>query len=90
MGARVVGGRRYTWDDAKGKKVKKDHGVDLATLPEAFDRPTVEIEAQPHDRDGWRFKMLGLTQRIVVVVVYAENHDDLTSLYYREVFGESY
>jgi uncharacterized DUF497 family protein len=104
MGARVLAGRRYSWDDAKRKKVKKDHGVDLATLPEAFDQPTVEMEAQPDERDGWRYKMLGLTERIVVVVVYAENADATEirlitarwankieqSLYYREVFGEGY
>ena len=104
MGERVVDGRRYSWDDAKRRQVERDHGVDLATLPEAFGRPTVEMEAQPHERDGWRFKMLGLAEQTVVVVVYTEN-DDATkvrlitawlankieqSLYYREIFGESY
>jgi len=79
--------------------------LDLAALPEVFNRPTVEMEAQPHERDGVRIKMLGLMeQQSVVVVVYAENEDTTEirlitawpankieqSLYYREVFGESY
>jgi uncharacterized DUF497 family protein len=105
MGTRTVAGQRFSWDDTKRKKVKKDHGLDLAELPEAFGRPTVEIEAQSDEMDGLRFKMLALAERqIVVVVVYAENEDtgDIRlitawpankieqSLYYSQIFGESY
>ena len=104
MGARLVGDRRYSWDDEKRRRVKKDHGVDLSELPEVFDGPTLEIDAQEHHQDGLRLKMLGLARHIVVVVVYAEN-DDATeirlitawpankveqSLYYGTFFGEEY
>ena len=104
MGHRDFDGRRYSWDDAKRRQVKREHGVDLALLPEAFAQPMVEIEAQPDQWDGWRYKMLGLTARTVVVVVYAERSEGLEirlitawkanrieqSLYYSEVFGEGY
>jgi uncharacterized DUF497 family protein len=104
MGVKVVQGRRFSWDDAKRKEVRKDHGLDLADMAEAFDRPTVEMESQPDQRDGWRFKMLGLSRQIVVVVVYAERNNGAEirlitawranrleqALYYREVFGEGF
>ncbi len=103
MGERVVDGRRYSWDDAKRRLVRRNHGVDLAALPDAFGRPTIEIEVQSDPRDGWRFKILGLAAH-VVVVVYTEANEfsDIRlvtawkankaeqSLYYREIFGESY
>ncbi len=104
MGQRDFDGRRYSWDDAKRRQVKREHGIDLALLPEAFSLPTVEMEAQPHWQDGWRYKMLGLASQTVVVVIYAELDNGLEirlitaweanrveqSLYYREVFGEGY
>ena len=103
MGEKVLDGRRYSWDDAKRKLVRRDHGIDLASLPEVFGRPTVEIEAQSDDQDGWRFKMLGLATHVVVVVYTARDDSSEIrlvtawkankveqSLYYREVFGESY
>lgn len=104
MGAKVVDGRRFSWDDIKRKEVRKDHGVDLADMPAAFSRPTLEMESQPDQQDGWRFKILGLSRQTVVVVVYTErdNGNEIRlitawrankleqALYYREVFGEPY
>jgi len=104
VGAQVVQGRRFSWNDAKRNEVRKDHGVDLADMPEAFGQPTVEMESEPDQRDGWRYKMLGLSRQTVVVVVYAERDKGneirlITAwrankleqaLYYREVFGEGY
>jgi uncharacterized DUF497 family protein len=89
-------------DDAKRRQVKRGHGIDLALLPEAFSRPTVEMEAQPHWQDGLRYKMLGLADQTVVVVIYVERDNGLElrlitaweanrveqSLYYSEDYSE--
>jgi uncharacterized DUF497 family protein len=104
VGHRDLDGRRYSWDDAKRSQVRQEHGIDLADLPEAFATPTIEIEVQPHWQDGWRYKMLALSNQTVVVVVYTERADGeeirlITAwkasrgeqvLYYGEVFGEGY
>lgn len=104
MGTKVVKARRFSWNDAKRKEVRKEHGVDLADMAEAFGQPTVEMDSQPDHRDGWRFKMLGLSRQTVVVVVYTERDNGKEirlitawranrleqALYYREVFGENY
>lgn len=104
MGAKLRHGRRYTWDDNKRRQVKREHGVDLADLPQAFDGPTLEIEIQDHRLDGLRMRILALSRHTVVVIVYAERDEGREirlitawkanrmeqTLYYRELFGERY
>jgi hypothetical protein len=104
MGDTVHKGRRYSWNDEKRRTVKKKHGIDLADIPQVFDGPTLETEAQDHEVDGLRMKILGLSQHNVVVVVYTELDDGAEyrlitawhanrleqSLYYETLFGEKY
>jgi uncharacterized DUF497 family protein len=104
MGAKQHGNRRFTWDDDKRRRVRKDHGIDLADLPAAFDGPTLEMEAQEHHIDGLRMKILALSRGNVTVVVYTEADDNSEvrlitawrankveqSLYYQTFFGETY
>jgi len=105
-----VDGHQTAWqsslqlDDDKRRKVKRDHGIDLADLPAAFDGPTLEIEAQEHHIDGLRMKILALSHRSVAVIVYTEIDDSSEvrlitawrankaeqSLYYQTFFGERY
>ena len=103
MGARNLGGRRYTWNDEKRRQVKKEHSIDLADIPAVFEGPTLEIDAQEHEMDGLRLKVLGLSRQDVVVVVYTERNDTeirlITAwyankveqtLYYETLFGERF
>ena len=104
MGVKQHGNRRFSWDDDKRRKVRKDHGIDLADLPAAFDGPTLEIEAQEHHIDGLRMKILALARGNVAVIVYTEIDDAsevrlITAwrankieqlLYYQTFFGETY
>jgi uncharacterized DUF497 family protein len=104
MGAKQHGNRRFSWDDDKRRKVRKDHGIDLADLPAAFDGPTLEMETQEHHIDGLRMKILGLSRSNVAVIVYTERDDTSEvrlitawrankveqSLYYQTFFGERY
>lgn len=72
MGNAVRNGRRFEWDDAKQRKVLRDHRVDLAQLPRFFDGPVIEDfdAAHSHSEDRWR--AIGMLDDRCLVVVYTE------------------
>jgi len=72
MGHVVWNGRRFESDDAKQRRVLRDHRVDLAQLSRLFDGPIIEDfdAAHSHSEDRWR--AIGMLDDRCLVVVYTE------------------
>ena len=56
-------GVRYTWDEDKAIKVRKDHGVDFAHIIDIFDDPyAVEFVDEAHSTETeTRYAIIALT-----------------------------
>ncbi len=72
MGHVVWNGRRFEWDDAKQRKVLRDHRVDLAKLPRFFNGPIIEEFDAAHSHSEERWRAIGVLDDRCVVVVYTE------------------
>lgn len=66
--------RFFTWDPAKAKANPHNHaGVTFAEAIEAFADPgAVELEDQEHSDDELRIKLIGLSTRRLLLVIFCE------------------
>jgi uncharacterized protein len=65
----------FEWDDAKSKKNKIKHGVDLVEIVELFEKPYVHIEDTASSIIEDRHFAIGLFKNTVYVVSYAFRGD---------------
>jgi uncharacterized DUF497 family protein len=99
MGQATIAGRRFEWDDAKRRKVLRDHGIDLEQIGRVFAEPFLETYDAVHSSSEDRFKILGSFGEAVVAVSFCYRGPVIRlitarratkyerSIYYRRVFG---
>jgi uncharacterized DUF497 family protein len=97
-----VARRRFEWDERKRRENLRKHGIDFAEARRAFDAPALVDYDQGHSNEEDRYRMLGLLDDRVVVVIYTERGGSIrlisvrfatpseTLLYMEEFFGEPY
>ena len=93
---------KFEWDETKRTRVLVKHGLDFADIPRAFRGPRI-VDYDPaysHGEDRWR--MLGILDDDVILIVYTERGDTVrlitarkatpeeTQLFFEEFFGESF
>lgn len=67
----------FVWDEAKRRKVIKEHKVDFALITDIFDDPYgIYREDEEHSDDEVRYSVIGLTAEYglaFAVFIYADN-----------------
>ena len=68
---------RFEWDEKKREKVLAEHGVDFRELHRIYQFPTIPDFDWRHSATEDRWRVLGLLDGEVVMVVYTERGDSV-------------
>ena len=66
----------FEWDDEKNQANIRKHRIDFADIPSLFDGPMLIAHDTRRNYGEDRFVGIGLLRASVIVVVYAEKHED--------------
>jgi uncharacterized DUF497 family protein len=71
----------FDWDEDKAAGNEAKHGVSFKEATEVFSDPyAIEFYDQEHSQNEDRFRLLGMSSRRVLMVVYTEREGDLLRL----------
>jgi uncharacterized DUF497 family protein len=70
MGHVVHDGQRFEWNDAKQRRVLREHRGDLGQVARMFDGPTIEDFDAAHSDSEDRWRVIGMLDDRCIVAVY--------------------